>query len=407
MSNHNDIFTNFFIKYHKKFVILIVILLVFPGLMLYVDNDHNIEIDTLSVTWSQDGTKLAFLGEVTRHLGQIIVWSKQSNSFETIDTVATKSYGFCEQFPSAKCINSDQELGSKEYFSFSPNNELLALMHLDDYRSCVLVYNLTNKRLIAYHELGELYPAGNNYPGAKMVWINDSLRFAAKNGVMDAFDNSSIIDFERYYTYFSPMLSNDGMKVAINYGTKGVVVIDLLSKSITHNITFKNLHSRPLDWSKDDTKLFIESTPVNLSHRLVNYTIYNLEENTITYSINATNHAIFSWTPDLEILVYREYKSLSPYLTYHKNTLIYPTQQINMSTSFISELVKISPSGKEIFHGNTHIFKISKISENKLIIGHKPYEYNRNLGFGSVITGIIVLLTMFFINKWLIKTDKI
>ena len=412
------------IKFARKNSLLIIslltiILLIIPGIFTYYVN--NFTYQTGSFTWSQDQTQLAFVRADTRNpqnLGEIMIWSSSTKSFTSIGFITTETWDSCKQYPFALCIPS---YGfqitdiNKFYPQFCSDNKVLVGTFIGDqdkfvfpypYQIFIFAINLTTKSLISQN-LFEINLIG---PNPTIGWSNGQLLYPTDQNVIDLLTNNTIYNYNNFNTISTPVLSQDGQKIAfskLQFTTNGtfaksnLVIIDLKSKTIQNSILDPGFII-PYAWNNNNSELLFQKNDYfqNTSFNGFNYTIINIISNKTIFTENFSKEQyLYYFTPDFRLVTIEDYS----HYVYPKNTndpkyiTINTGQKTNITVNGSIDYSVIDPNVKFAYTGYNNFFQITNVLSSKNYFTYSFNENERNIGlFSSIIGTCIILLILIY-----------
>lgn len=369
--------------------IFILILIVLPGMIYYNQNNYSYTINPYSTGWSPDRTKMAFIkyNINNRYFGEIMVWSKNTHSFQFVHNIADYTYGRCLKYKTTSCFQG--RIDESFTMTFSPDNKLLAVstqQYDNGYLLSIFIYNLTTNKQIGSQTFSEDY----GFNPITINWIN-TFYFASNKGIVNLLTNKTSNGFidvyptinSSFYSISNPKLSPNGVSVALNtqyiMKNNNVTVINY-----SHNIFIQNVKTNsilanisnpglaiPIAWSSNNSELFYR----------VRY----------SDSPNRPNGDFFyGITPDFQYLTIairfpRQYNTFN----IAKNTnSTYPNPYYT------------NPEVNLVFTGNEKLFKISSLPNLDTIFSYKfDNGFQKIVGIGLVIWGIIAIVLILAIKN--------
>ena len=379
--------------------ILILILIVIPSMLYYNQNSDIYSINSDSVTWSPDRTKIAFIRFKNNNndLGEIMVWSKDLKSFQSIGYITTPVNNGCYTYEYAICLQGQYGLNLR--FSFSPDNNLLVLM--PSYATTpitFIIYNLTAHTIMQSKNFDESGGVGLTEPS--VTWMNDSFWYAGKEGLENLLNNQTLYSYAFDSPTSSPILSPDGKRVAyttidpisntnnnaqsidISNSKFSLIVRNIQTNSLLANVSLE-AYSTPMCWSSNSSELFFYANLQNPR----NDSIYNVDSEKITYSIHSPQW-VYALTPDFKYITFQGQSSYNRLdLDNNINTTIPNTYYSNPEVSLV-------------YTGNEHVFNVSTFPNLETFFSYNfTPTFEKNLGFTLTIVGIgaiaILLITKY------------
>ena len=388
---------NLFLQYRFPFLLsIILIFLILPGSLVFIENNKYFSINQAFVEWSFDENYISFSASQSRaSRGQgteVFIWNFQE---ETYHSLGLQTFCFNSKLiPSSQCLNIQNAFSLLKVY-FSQDNQALALLFrsfVKDTVYAVLTIDLHTYTMTNYFE----WQATDDFIPIIRFTTSNSLHFASitKNELdielFDVVQSSSQIILSMNKTLpvkeFGPAILSHSLKKMVISNTKdrNISIYDLKTKNITQNLSWNNMTLVPFEWSLDDQQLLVLAS----NSTQLFYLIYNFQTKTFERSVKTTaNPYDISWTPNFEKIFIKEENVVKVWFP-SNNTSVLLTKNFDINS--------INTNGDKVFTGYDDVFEIRNIYTGNIVFVKNLFKFNRDLGMYMVIVGVFSIMIIVF-----------